>query len=66
MSDRPTVVVVDFGSQYSQLITRRLRELGVFSEMVPPWSAEEAMDENPGLAGVILSGGPASVKEAEA
>jgi GMP synthase (glutamine-hydrolysing) len=66
VSDRPTVLVVDFGSQYSQLITRRLRELGVFSEMVPPWDAQARADEIAQLSGVILSGGPASVKEAEA
>ncbi|MCO5222161.1 MAG: glutamine-hydrolyzing GMP synthase [Thermomicrobiales bacterium] len=57
-----TVVVLDFGSQYSQLITRRVREAGVYSELVPfdaPWSQVEALD--PG--GIILSGGPASVYE---
>jgi GMP synthase (glutamine-hydrolysing) len=59
------VVVVDFGSQYSQLITRRLRELGVFSEMLPPWHAHELADRSE-LAGIILSGGPASVREADA
>jgi GMP synthase (glutamine-hydrolysing) len=66
LSSRPTVLVVDFGSQYSQLITRRLRELGVFSEMVPPWDAQDRADQIESLSGVILSGGPASVKEAEA
>lgn len=66
MSHRPTIIVVDFGSQYSQLITRRLRELGVFSEMVPPWTAEGSIESAEGLAGVILSGGPSSVSEAEA
>ncbi len=65
MSYRPTIVVVDFGSQFSQLITRRLRELGVFSEMVPPWEAS-TIGDRPGLAGVILSGGPASVLDANA
>ena len=60
-----TVVVLDFGSQYSQLITRRVREAGVYSEMVhfdAPWSQVEALDP----AGIILSGGPASVYEAGA
>ena len=65
MSHRPTVVVVDFGSQFSQLITRRLRELGVFSEMVPPWQLDR-IERGPGLAGLILSGGPASVLEEDA
>jgi GMP synthase (glutamine-hydrolysing) len=54
------VVVLDFGSQYSQLITRRIREKGVFSELLPHdvrW--DEVAPLNP--KGVVLSGGPASV-----
>ncbi len=54
------VVVLDFGSQYSQLITRRVRESGVYCELVPhdaPWSDIEILRPR----GVILSGGPASV-----
>jgi GMP synthase (glutamine-hydrolysing) len=56
------VVVLDFGSQYSQLITRRVRECGVYCELKhhdTPW--EEIAKLNP--KGVILSGGPASVYE---
>jgi GMP synthase (glutamine-hydrolysing) len=56
------VVVLDFGSQYSQLITRRIRECGVYSELVPhdaPW--EDIARLHP--KGVVLSGGPASVYE---
>ena len=55
-----TLVVLDFGSQYSQLITRRLRELGVYTEMLP-WNApaERILALDP--KGYILSGGPASV-----
>jgi GMP synthase (glutamine-hydrolysing) len=56
------VVVIDFGSQYSQLITRRVRECGVYCELVPHdvgW--EEIAPLEP--KGVILSGGPASVYE---
>lgn len=64
MGDRRTVVVVDFGSQYSQLITRRLRELGAYSEMVPASRAGD-LASHP-VAGIILSGGPASVGEAGA
>ena len=54
------VVVLDFGSQYSQLITRRVRECGVYCELVPhdaPWADIAPLRPK----GVILSGGPASV-----
>ncbi len=55
-----TVVVLDFGSQYSQLITRRIRECGVYCELVPhDVSADEIARLQP--KGIILSGGPASV-----
>ncbi|USK34190.1 glutamine-hydrolyzing GMP synthase [Bacillus sp. F19] len=54
------VVVLDFGSQYNQLITRRIRELGVYSELHPhTLTAEEIKKMNP--KGIILSGGPNSV-----
>ncbi len=54
------VVILDFGSQYTQLIARRVRELGVYSEILPcQASAAEIRRRNP--RGVILSGGPDSV-----
>jgi GMP synthase (glutamine-hydrolysing) len=54
------VVVLDYGGQYSQLIARRVRELGVFSELLPHHIAlEEVERRRP--RGLILSGGPASV-----
>ncbi len=55
-----TIVVLDFGSQYSQLITRRVREASVYSELCP-WDmpAEKVLAFNP--RGFILSGGPSSV-----
>jgi GMP synthase (glutamine-hydrolysing) len=54
------VVVLDYGGQYSQLIARRVRELGVFSELLPHHvGAEEVRRRKP--QGLILSGGPASV-----
>ncbi|WP_460774557.1 glutamine-hydrolyzing GMP synthase [Microbacterium sp. GXF7504] len=60
-SQRP-VLVVDFGAQYAQLIARRVREAGVYSEIVPHTaSAEEIAAKNP--VGLILSGGPSSVYE---
>lgn len=55
-----SIIVLDFGSQYSQLIVRRLREAGVYSELLPfHVSAEQALALQP--RGIILSGGPASV-----
>ncbi len=57
-----TIVVLDFGSQYTQLIARRLRELAVYSEILPPsTSAEEIKRRSP--VGIIFSGGPRSVSE---
>ena len=58
--DIDTILVIDFGSQYTQLIARRVRELDVFSEILP-WdiSPERIKDLNP--TGIILSGGPESV-----
>jgi GMP synthase (glutamine-hydrolysing) len=56
------IAIVDFGSQYSHLIARRVRELKVYSELVPASSTWESVRHiNP--RGVILSGGPASVYE---
>jgi len=59
------VVVVDYGSQYTRLITRRLRELNVYSSIVPPTADLSAL-EGLAPAGVILSGGPRSVNAPEA
>jgi len=58
MTDK--ILIIDFGSQVTQLIARRVRESGVYSEIVPFNKAEEILaDFNP--AGIILSGGPNSV-----
>ncbi|KEZ42885.1 GMP synthase (glutamine-hydrolyzing) [Scedosporium apiospermum] len=59
-----TVLVVDFGSQYTHLITRRLRELNIYSEMLPCTMKAKDLKFRP--KGIILSGGPASVYEEDA
>jgi GMP synthase (glutamine-hydrolysing) len=60
-----TILVLDFGSQYTQLIARRLRELSVYSEIVAfNTPLETVREKNP--VGIILSGGPKSVSEAGA
>merc|ERR1711939_371031 len=56
-----TILVLDFGSQYSHLITRRLRELNVYSEMLP--CTQKIADLHFRPKGIILSGGPYSVYE---
>ena len=64
MSVQPSdsILIVDFGSQVTQLIARRVREAGVYSEIAPFNSAEEAFARMK-PKGIILSGGPASVNE---
>lgn len=57
------VGVVDFGGQYTHLIARRIRQLGVYSEVV---GAQAGIEEVKGYRGLIFSGGPASVYEADA
>lgn len=56
------VLIVDFGSQLTQLIARRVRESGVYSEIVPYMAMDRALPMD-GWRGIILSGGPASVLE---
>jgi GMP synthase (glutamine-hydrolysing) len=58
------ILILDFGSQYTQLIGRRVRELNVYCEIHPFHKAQEAMDES--VVGVILSGSPFSVRDEKA
>ena len=60
VADTDTVLIIDFGSQVTQLIARRVREAGVYSEIVPFNRAEEALERLHPKA-IVLSGGPASV-----
>ncbi len=60
-----TIIILDFGSQYTQLIARRVRELNIYSRVVP-YNLAVAEIERLAPAGMILSGGPASVYNSEA
>ncbi|MCP4583981.1 MAG: glutamine-hydrolyzing GMP synthase [candidate division Zixibacteria bacterium] len=60
MSDK--ILVLDFGSQYSQLITRRVREHNIFSELIR-YNTSPPSKPNVNLKGIILSGGPSSVHD---
>lgn len=62
MSHMNHIVVLDFGSQYTQLIARRVREMGVYCEIIPYWSTPTQVRAM-GPKGIILSGGPGSVYE---
>jgi GMP synthase (glutamine-hydrolysing) len=63
--DTQTIVILDFGSQYTQLIARRIRELNVFSVVLPCTAPLTEIQAHKPL-GVILSGGPSSVYDADA
>ena len=56
------ILILDFGSQYTQLIARRVREIGVYSE-IHPFNKVPSLD---GFKGVILSGSPSSVNDPDA
>ena len=58
------ILILDFGSQVTQLIARRVRDSGVFSE-VHPYDVSDEFIRNSGAAGIILSGGPSSVTEGD-
>jgi GMP synthase (glutamine-hydrolysing) len=64
-TEHELILVLDFGSQYTQLIARRIREIGVYCEIVPYNTKPEALAGRP-LRGVIFSGGPSSVYDDEA
>ena len=65
---REAIIVLDFGSQYSRLITRRIRELRVYSELVPATTTLAQLQQQAHLdiRGFILSGGPSSVYDEQA
>ena len=60
MKKKDRIIIIDFGSQYTQLIARRVREIGVYSEVISPsLSLNRIIEMNP--LGIILSGGPETV-----
>lgn len=63
---RPDVLIVDFGSQTTQLIARRVREFGVYAEVIPHTADVAGLVEKHGVRALILSGGPSSVYDEEA
>src|SRR5688572_17915222 len=57
------ILILDFGSQYTQLIARAVREANVYCEIVP---FSKPIQHDPGLKGIILSGSPFSVNDSQA
>ncbi|AMB99823.1 GMP synthetase [Aerococcus urinaehominis] len=63
LQDFDRIIVLDYGSQYNQLITRRIREFGVYSELMSRHTTAAEIQAMPHVKGVVLSGGPSSVYE---
>ena len=63
--EQEKIVVLDYGSPYNQLITRTIREFGVYSELHPHTTTAEEI-KNMNAVGIILSGGPVSVYDEDA
>ena len=65
MNKKSSIIVLDFGSQYTQLIARRIRKLSVYSEILPyDVDCSTLLEHNPD--GIILSGGPSSIYDDDA
>lgn len=64
MADK--IIVLDFGSQYNQLIARRVREMGVYSELKSRHTSAAEIAADPEIKGIIFSGGPNSVYDENA
>jgi len=58
------ILIIDYGSQYNQLISRRIREMQVYSEIIP--FNQKIDNPNNDIKGIILSGGPSSVYDKDA
>ena len=61
-----SILVLDFGSQYNQLIARRIREMGVFSELLPHTLTAADIKAHGNVKGIVFSGGPMTVTDADA
>ena len=57
------IIIIDFGSQFTQLIARRVRELGIFSEIISHKKVSSKVLLKQNIGGIILSGGPLNVYE---
>tara|TARA_B110000503_G_scaffold18116_1_gene26527 strand:+ start:89 stop:394 length:306 start_codon:yes stop_codon:yes gene_type:complete len=57
------ILIIDFGSQFTQLIARRIREFGVFSEIISHKKIKTSQVNKKNISGIILSGGPLNVYE---
>ncbi len=64
MADK--ILVLDFGSQYNQLIARRIREFGVYSELLPHTTTLKEIEARQDVKGIVFSGGPNSIYEEDA
>ena len=60
LNDIEKIIIVDFGSQVTKLIARRIRDLGVYSEVVTPITIKKINDFSK-IKGIVLSGGPSTV-----
>ena len=59
------IIIIDFGSQFTQLIARRIRELGVFSEIISHKKIKSLNIKDKNIKGIILSGGPLNVDQSD-
>ncbi len=62
--DLSKILIIDFGSQFTQLIARRVREFGVYSEIISHKKINSKLDKNQ-IRGIILSGGPLNVYQSK-
>ena len=62
--EKEKILIVDFGSQVTKLIARRIRDLGVYSEIITPYEIKNIKSFN-FIKGIILSGGPSSVTKSK-